>query len=286
MAKKTVFLFLLTFSLGIGFPLGAETPAPVEIIRLCSFNIQIFGVSKMVKPEVVNILTDIISRSDVTAIQEVRSQDIAPVVQFMQLLPPRYAYVLGPREGRSSSKEQYWIIYDSAKLTLLAENTWADPEDIFERNPLGVYFQTRDKFDFILIDNHIQPSNAGREIAAMPGVIQYFQDLWQESDTILVGDFNADGAYYDENILASVFPETEYRIIITNEYDTTLAAGDNTYDRIIITASTIEDYTGAFGVIRFDEVYDFTGLTIQPRHVSDHFPVWAEFRLDADTDTD
>jgi endonuclease/exonuclease/phosphatase family metal-dependent hydrolase len=283
--KKIVFLFLLAFSLGAGFLLGAETPAaPAETIRLCSFNIQIFGVSKMAKPEVVNILTDIISHADVTAIQEVRSQDIAPVVQFMQLLPPRYAYVLGPREGRSSSKEQYWIIYDSTKLKLIGENTWADPEDIFERNPLGVYFQTRDKFDFILIDNHIQPSNAGQEIADMPAVIQYFQDLWKETDTILVGDFNADGAYYDENLLAAVFPEPGYKIIITNEYDTTVAVSDNTYDRIIITASTIEDYADAFGVIRFDEVYDFSELTIQPRHVSDHFPVWAEFRVDADTD--
>jgi endonuclease/exonuclease/phosphatase family metal-dependent hydrolase len=238
----------------------------------------------MAKPEVVHILTDIISQADVTAIQEVRSQDPAPVIQFMQLLPQKYAYVLGPREGRSSSKEQYWIIYDSEKLRLIDENTWADPEDIFERNPLGVYFQTKDAFDFILIDNHIQPSSAGQEIAAMPGVIKYYQDLWDEPDTIIVGDFNADGSYYNENLLTGVFPETEYKIIITNEYDTTVAASENTYDRIIITASTIEDYAGVFGVIRFDELYDFSKLTIQPSNVSDHFPVWAEFRLDADTD--
>jgi hypothetical protein len=53
---------------------------------------------------------------------------------------------------------------------------------------------------------------------------------------------------------------------------------------IIITASAAEDYAGACGVIRFDELYDFTELTIEPRHVSDHYPVWAEFFIDADTD--
>ncbi|WP_198429940.1 endonuclease [Treponema primitia] len=277
MLRFRIFFILFVF-LFLGVRLSAES------IKLCSFNIQIFGVSKMAKPEVVSILTDIVSRSDVTAVQEVRSQDIAPVVQFMHLLPPKYAYVLGPREGRSGSKEQYWIIYDATKLHLIEETTWADPEDIFERNPLGVYFQTKDKFDFILIDNHIQPSNAAREISAMPEVVKYFQELWNERDVVIAGDFNADGVYYDEHLLATVFPEHEYQIIITNDYDTTLAASDNTYDRIIITTSAIEDYTGACGVIRFDELYDFSVLTIQPRHVSDHYPVWAEFNINVDTD--
>jgi endonuclease/exonuclease/phosphatase family metal-dependent hydrolase len=245
---------------------------------------QIFGVSKMAREEAAAILADIVSRSTVTAVQEVRSADTGPVTQFMRMLPPEYACVLGPREGRSSSKEQYWILYDTGKMRLLDGRTWDDPEDIFERNPLGVYFRTRDAFDFILIDLHIQPSNAAREIAALPEVARYFQELWGETDVALVGDFNADGAYYDEKDLATIFPEEEYRIIITNEYDTTLAAGDNTYDRIIITASAVEDYAGACGVLRFDEAYDFSGLTIQPRHVSDHYPVWAEFHTGADTD--
>jgi endonuclease/exonuclease/phosphatase family metal-dependent hydrolase len=238
----------------------------------------------MAKGEVAGILADIISRADLTAIQEVRSRDIAPVVQFMRLLPPRYAYVLGLREGRSASKEQFWVIYDTTKLRLLGENTWADPEDIFERPPLGIYFQTMDTFDFILIDTHIQPANAAREIAAIPGVVQYYQELWNETDVVIAGDFNADGSYYDETDLAAIFPQTGYHIIITNGYDTTVAAGDNTYDRIIITASAIEDYTGLCGVIRFEDAYDFSALTIQPRHVSDHYPVWAEFTISADTD--
>jgi endonuclease/exonuclease/phosphatase family metal-dependent hydrolase len=245
---------------------------------------QIFGVSKAARAEVMMILADIVSRSDVTAVQEVRSADMAPVTQFMRMLPPGYAFLLGPREGRTKSKEQHWIIYDSSKMRLMDERTWADPGDIFERSPLGAYFQTRDAFDFILINSHIQPSNAARELAALPGVARYFQDLWGETDVALVGDFNADGAYYDENDLAAMFPEDEYRIIITNEYDTTLASGDNTYDRIIITASAVEDYAGACGVLRFDEAYDFSELSIEPRHVSDHYPVWAEFYTAADTD--
>jgi endonuclease/exonuclease/phosphatase family metal-dependent hydrolase len=274
---RTVFS-VLVFLFCLRFNLDAET------IKLFSFNMQIFGRSKAANSEVMMILADIVSRSDVTAVQEVRSADIAPVMRFMRMLPPSYAFLLGPREGRSASKEQYWIIYDSSKLRLLDERTWADPEDIFERNPLGVYFQTRGAFDFILINNHIQPANAPRELAALPEVARSYQELWGETDVALVGDFNADGSYYDENDLAVLFPEDRYRIIIANEYDTSLASGDNTYDRIIITASAVEDYAGACGVFRFDELYDFSELSIEPRHVSDHYPVWAEFYTAADTD--
>jgi endonuclease/exonuclease/phosphatase family metal-dependent hydrolase len=276
--QRRIVFSALVFFLAAGFNLGAET------IKLFSFNMQIFGASKAAKPEVMMILSDIVSRSDLTAVQELRSADPAPVTLFMRMLPPKYAFLLGPREGRSSSKEQYWIIYDSSKMRLLDERTWADPEDVFERNPLGAYFQTTGGFDFILINSHIQPSKAAQELAALPGVARYYQELWGETDVALLGDFNADGVYYDEHDLAVIFPEEEYRIIIDNDFDTTLASGDNTYDRIIITVSALEDYAGACGVLRFDEAYDFSELSIQPRQVSDHYPVWAEFYTAADTD--
>lgn len=264
---------------------GTSTTTGVSgTISVCSFNIQIFGVSKMSKPEVVDILVDIVSQTDITAIQEVRSSSEEPVLQFMERLPPHYDYVLGPREGRSSSKEQYWVIYDANKLELIATDTWSDPEDIYERNPLGAFFRTRDNFDFIIIDNHIQPSGALAEITALSEVIGYYRDLWQETDILVLGDFNADGSYYDEALLETTFPPDEYAIIIGNDVDTTVGAAANTYDRFIITGTAIEDYTGNSGVIRFDERYDFSSLSIEPRNVSDHYPIWAEFWVNADTD--
>jgi endonuclease/exonuclease/phosphatase family metal-dependent hydrolase len=260
-----------------------ETPES-ERIRICTFNIQVFGVSKMSKPGVADVLADIVSRFDLTAVQEVRSARPEPVERFMALLPERYGYVLGPREGRSSSKEQFWIIYDTEKLTVLGAETWPDPGDRFERNPLGVYFQTKDKFDFILVDVHVRPDSAAEEIAAMPELAAGFRELWQERDVILMGDFNADGYYYDETALSAVFPGDEYLIITGNDLDTTVAAGDNSYDRIIISASALEDYAFRLGVLRFEEHYDFDALPVRPRELSDHYPVWAEFFIDRDTD--
>jgi hypothetical protein len=162
--------------------------------------------------------------------------------------------------------------------------TWPDTEDIYERNPLAVYFETAGSFDFILIDNHIQPGNAAEEIRALPEVIAYYQDFWNEGDVMIVGDFNADGFYYDESLLSAVFPDDAYKIIITNDIDTTLAASDNTYDRFIVTSPAIEDFAENYGVLRFDELYDFDHLGLTPKEISDHYPIWAEFFIDRDTD--
>jgi endonuclease/exonuclease/phosphatase family metal-dependent hydrolase len=284
-APKPFLLFLLFFFCAAwGTAEPVDVPPESERIRICTFNIQIFGVSKMSKPEVAGLLADIVSRFDLIAVQELRSVRPEPVEWFMALLPDRYGCVLGPREGRSSSKEQFWIIYDTKKLTVLGAKTWPDPGDRFERNPLGVYFQTKDKFDFILVDVHVRPGSAAEEIAAMPELVSGFRELWQEEDVLLMGDFNADGLYYDERALSAVFSDDEYLIITGNDLDTTVAPGDNTYDRIIVTLSAAEDYALNRGVMRFEEHYDFDALTISPGELSDHYPVWAEFFVDRDTD--
>ena len=280
MKKKTFLLFAI---LNLVFStVNSQERAP-ETIKIMSFNIQIFGASKMARPEVVGILVDIVSQADIVAVQEVRSSAIDPVEQFMALLPGTYKYVIGPRQGRSGSKEQYWVIYNAAKITALEEDSWPDENDIFERSPYAVYFKTNGAFDFILLNNHIQPRAAEKEIRALPNVVTYYVDLWKDPDVLVMGDFNADGQYFNSSLLDSIFPGIEYKIIFTNE-DTTLAQGHNTYDRFIITNSAVEDFTGKFGVIRFDEVYDFNSYGISPRKVSDHYPVWAEFRTDRDTD--
>jgi endonuclease/exonuclease/phosphatase family metal-dependent hydrolase len=288
MKNKTFLLFAILFLSAFRANSQEHDPAPsvtplAETIKIMSFNIQIFGVSKMSKPEVAGILVDIVSQADIIAVQEVRSARIDPVEQFMALLPENYKYVIGPRQGRTSSKEQYWVIYDSEKVSVLNEESWPDEDDIFERSPYAVYFKTNGTFDFILLNNHIQPSAAEKEIRALPYIVTYYVDLWKDSDVLVVGDFNADGQYFDSSILDSIFPEIMYKIIFTTE-DTTLAKSHNTYDRFIITNPAVEDFTGNFGVIRFDEAYNFDEYSISPITISDHYPIWAEFRTDRDTD--
>jgi deoxyribonuclease-1-like protein len=280
MTKKRFALFLILLAL-VFYPVSGENSVSgsAQTIKIMSFNIQTFGVAKMSRPEVVEILVGLVSQADIIAVQEVRSVRIDPLQRFMALLPEKYDYVIGPREGRSSSKEQYWVIYDTEKFTVLEQDSWPDTEDIFERSPFSVYFKTSGAFDFTLIDNHIRPSDVENEIRALPAVVTYYVDLWNDPDVLVMGDFNADGRYFDKTLLNSIFPEDKYQIIFTDE-DTTVAASHNTYDRFIITSSASDYFTGNFGVIRFDEVYDFSGYSIRPSQVSDHYPIWAEFYID------
>jgi len=282
--KAAALLVLFVFT-GASCASGEQREAAAsKTVTLCSFNIQIFGAAKMAKPGVKEVLAEIVSSLDICAVQEVRSALPDPVLEFMALLPERYLYILGEREGRSSSKEQYWVIFDSEKFYVQDAEAYPDAEDKFERDPLGVYFKTSGAFDFILIDNHISPSDAANEIAALPEAASWFRELWGETDIIILGDFNADGAYYNEDALVTVFPAEEWLSLITNDYDTTVAASSNTYDRIIISVSTLEDFAGAQGVLRFDEAENFPALGIEAKTVSDHYPVWASFYLDCDTD--
>ncbi|MDR1635887.1 MAG: hypothetical protein LBR93_00985, partial [Treponema sp.] len=195
---------------------------PRETVKVVSFNIRTFGAAKMAKPKVAGILRAIVSRADITAIQELRSASGEPLEQFMAGLPG-YDYALGPREGRSSYKEQFLVIYDREKFSLLGMETYPDPEDLFERNPLGICFKASGGFDFILINNHVKPGDAPREIAALGEAVSWFRSLWGEPDLLILGDLNADGAYYDETELGGIFPDSQYSILTGNDQDTTVA---------------------------------------------------------------
>ena len=74
----------------------------------------------------------------------------------------------------------------------------------------------------------------------------------------------------------------DYYWVINNSVDTTTKSTDCTYDRIIITTPAVTDYTGESGVFRFDAEYNLDyNSTIA---VSDHYPVYAEFWNNRDTD--
>src|SRR5262245_25440412 len=84
--------------------------APGDSIKIASFNIQVFGASKLKKPQVMDVLARVARRFDVVAIQEVRSTDDRIVPTFVGMINAdgsHYDFVVGPRLGRTNSKEQY-----------------------------------------------------------------------------------------------------------------------------------------------------------------------------------
>jgi len=80
-----------------------------ETLRIGAFNIQVFGISKASKPEVMDVLADIIRTYDIIAIQEIRDKSQTALPTLVDLLNSdgsQYSYVVSERLGRTTSKEQ------------------------------------------------------------------------------------------------------------------------------------------------------------------------------------
>jgi len=255
-------------------------------ITLASFNIQVFGKSKRSKPGVMRILTGIVSSYDITAIQEFRDKEMKTLPIFVDQINSRsektFSYVGSPRLGRTNSKERYGFVFDVNRVRQIGRAyVWPDPEDIFEREPFIVQFKSGN-FDYTLVNVHIKPKDATREIMALETVVNDILISNNERDVIVLGDFNADGDYFNENISGGI-RSNFYTWVIDDSVDTTLARSDYTYDRIVfLTQFTTEDFKGTSGVFRFDEFYNLD--PVSAKKVSDHYPIYAEFYTNRDSD--
>ena len=262
-----------------------------ETLRIGAFNIQIFGKSKASKPDVMEVLGKIIRTYDVVAIQEIRDKSQTALPALLEIVnsdDSQYDYNVSARLGRTNSsyKEQYAYIYNNQTVELTGTpHTYPEPAgtDPFRREPYIASFKALNgNFDFTLITIHTPPKNATEEINALDDVVTYAQSTYpDEQDFIVLGDLNADCSYFDEDS-ASTMHRSEYYWCINNSVDTTTKSTNCTYDRIIITNSTVADFSGEVGVFRYDIVYGLTEA--ETIAVSDHYPVYAEFWSNRDTD--
>jgi endonuclease/exonuclease/phosphatase family metal-dependent hydrolase len=235
------------------------------------------------------VLTATARRFDVLAIQEVRDTSETTVGFFVdrinELPGPRYAAVSGPRLGRSSSKEQYAYIYNTVRVSVLDGSTYTfdDKDDVFEREPYLAAFRVGD-FDFVLVNIHTKPDDATAEIRALTAVVDdALRQYPNEDDIIILGDFNADCTFFDEEADATPLEAANFLWIISDSADTTTKSTDCTYDRIVVREqATGSDYAQNWGVFRFDQAHGLSQKEMEA--VSDHFPVWADFFDDRDDD--
>lgn len=257
-------------------------------IKVGAFNLQIFGTEKASKPEVMSILSKVIRNYDVIAVQEIRdsSQTALPLLKdaVNSMGSPQYDYVVSERLGRTTSKEQYAYIYNTQTIQQIGSPyTYPDSTDMFQREPYVAEFKAKNgSFDFVLITIHTDPDTATQEINDLPKVVEDVKSKYQEEgDFIVMGDLNADCTYFNENG-QSPLRSNDYYWVTNNSVDTTTKSTDCTYDRIIITTPAQTDFTGNAGIFRFDTAYNLNyDSTIS---VSDHYPVYANFWNNRDTD--
>jgi len=75
-----------------------------------NWNLEIFGDKKASDPSLMNEYSDVINHYDIIFLQEIRDQDASSFIKLCGMLPD-YECNISSRAGRSSSKEQYGIVY-------------------------------------------------------------------------------------------------------------------------------------------------------------------------------
>ncbi len=267
---------------------SAPPPTPMfggPAIRIASFNIQVFGDAKAKKPYVMATLASIIQNFHVVAIQEIRTQDDYFIDNFLRTYVNqnghKYNKVLGPRLGRTVSKEQYCYLYDTAAIEVNPNCIFTvnDPDDLLHREPFVAMFRVRgppaqQAFTFVLIDMHTSPDlvtgpDLKNELNALALVYQSVRRACNgEDDIILLGDLNVDDKHLgDLGRIDGIYP------VVRNTYTNTRQ--NEQYDNIIFHGRSTTEFTGRWGIFNFAQQFGLNPE--QALEVSDHFPVWAEF---------
>lgn len=260
---------------------GGGAPPARDTIRIASFNIQVFGQSKLEKPAVMESLTQIVRKFDIVAIQEIRSasQDVMP--RFLAMINSdgsQFDFVLGPRMGRTSSKEQYAYLYNTQTIELDRSSIYTvdDPDDLLHRPPLVAGFRARAAepelaFTFTLVNIHTDPDEVADEVNALDDVIRAVRnDGRGEDDIILLGDLNT-----DDQRMGELGRMPGVTCAISGMPSNT--RGTKLYDNLVFFLPATAEFTGRAGVYVMQQEHGFT--TEQALEVSDHQPVWADFSV-------
>ncbi len=266
---------------------GEPEPTPETTIKVAAFNIQVFGRTKRGKPEVMEVLVDVARGFDVMLVQEIRDSSGETAPAYLDLINvgnASYAYVESVRLGRSTSKESYAYYWDTETVEYVEGSAYVynDTGDVFEREPYVASFRSGD-FDFTLVGIHVKPDDAENEIGNLTVVVTSILSANPgEDDVIIMGDFNADGGYFDEDG-PSPFRGGDYHWVVENTMDT-MTKTDWTYDRIVLLNGT---YQGEYvmdscTVFYFDAAYSLNQELTED--VSDHYPVYAVYRTDQSDD--
>lgn len=252
-----------------------------ESVRIATFNIQVFGESKLEDDRTMSVLAQVARQFDVLAIQEIRakSHDIMPrFVDLINAKGRRYDYVIGNRLGRTNSKEQYAFVFDTETIDIDQSSLYTvdDPDDRLHREPLVAGFRAKgadasQAFTFTLVNIHTDPDEVQAELNALDDVFRAVRnDGRDEDDVILLGDLNADDTQLGE--LARI----PYLAVAVSGSPTN-TRGTEQYDNVLFDARATAEFTGRSGVFNLMKEFDLT--LEEALAVSDHFPVWAEFSV-------
>ncbi|MFH1801388.1 MAG: endonuclease/exonuclease/phosphatase family protein [archaeon] len=228
-----------------------------DSVKIANWNLQIFGTTKASDLELMNFYADKIDNYDIIFIQEIRDSSETAFTELCSMLED-YSCFSSSRAGRSSSKEQYGVIYKNGINILSFADYNPDKQDRWERPPIKVIFNITG-YELAVYNIHTKPDDVQKEL-------YYLENLMEdEENVILLGDLNADCSYYDAE------KQTEFdswNWVIADDEDTTSSSTHCAYDKILLNSDAVQEFKLA-GI-------DSTGIT---KEISDHYLVWVEMKI-------
>ena len=261
-----------------------------EVARVATFNIKVFGDTKMSNQTVVDELVDIFQRYDMVAVQEIKDIDEEVPYLFLNelnLVPGEnntstssneWNMLLSARSGMQeddrNSQEQYAFYYKPTIFSPMNNGTLYDDSvnDSFQREPFLAKFMILDTYgnstgtDIVFVNIHTKPTLAVEEMTALGEVLSWgIQNYSDDDDYVILGDFNADCSYASYNELIELPISSEnYTWLVPDNADTTVGESRCAYDRIVTTGHLDGRLTGIWGI----------DPAISGMEISDHKPVW------------
>ncbi|XP_072522296.1 deoxyribonuclease 1 like 4, tandem duplicate 2 [Salminus brasiliensis] len=217
-------------------------------MKIASFNVRRLGLSKLSDKNVVKYLIKIVSRYSIIVILEVVDKKGKAMAKFLHDLNRTnkknpYSMAVSSSLGRTTYKEQFVCLYrkDQANLveTYQYEDNQEGDEDAFSREPFILRFSLPSTMlkDLVLIPVHTKPKDSDKELDELYDVCMAVREKWQTDNIMILGDFNADGAYVSKKKMKKIRIRTDgdFHWLIGDDVDTTASlSNDYTYDRIVV----------------------------------------------------
>ncbi|XP_068585708.1 deoxyribonuclease-1-like isoform X2 [Cebidichthys violaceus] len=261
-------------------------------MKIASFNVQRFGLTKVSDPDVLSALVKIVSRYDIIVVLEVVDVSGASVKTLLEELNKvntthHYALQISTRLGRNRYKEQFLFLYRDDVVDLIDCYQYEDDQlndvDAFAREPYILHFKPRNTVlkNIVLIPVHAAPWDTEKELDELYEVFLVVKDKWKTDNIMILGDFKADGPHVTQKEMEEIRIRSDknFHWLIGDDVDTTSnTSNEQSYDRIVVYG---EDMLAAFvpnSAKPFNFHKEFTMTEEMALRVSDHYPVEVELR--------
>jgi endonuclease/exonuclease/phosphatase family metal-dependent hydrolase len=256
-----------------------------ENIIIATWNIQQFSNKK--SKRALRYIADIIERFDIVAIQEVKT-DLKGLRRLQDLLPGNYRILVSDPTGNN---ERFAFLYDKRTVVatgLVCEigfNVPGATHRAFQlhRMPYCASFRAG-RFDFVIVSAHIFQSDVifrEKEIKKLVNFIHKRSKAQKtkvfDRDFFVVGDFNIDEAgdqFFDALVSKGFTMPPGMDNLKTN------FSRKKTFDKIAWVKRKSFAFKKRFNVVPFGKVlFQDKSPKGGQKEISDHLPLWAEFRI-------